>query len=191
MTQNSPEIIVFFGMIATGKSTLAKLWAETHGMRYYNSDVIRKDLAGTAARLSSKSSFGNGIYSSDFSRKTYDQMLEKAETAIRNNRSVVLDASYSSMENRLAVIALAEKRHVPAWFIYCTCPENEMRRRMELRAQDLLSVSDGRWEIYQQQKTTFEPPAHLGKLLITIDTSSPPEQLLKKLKPLIVGRKSS
>jgi len=188
MNQNSSEIIVFFGMIATGKSTLAKLWAETHGMRYYNSDVIRKDLAGNAARRSGKSSFGHGIYSSDFTRKTYVRMLEEADSAIQNKRSVVLDASYASRDNRLAVISLAEKHHVPVRFVYCTCPENVMRRRMEARAQDLQAVSDGRWEIYQKQKTFFEPPAHLGKLLVTIDTSDEPEQLLKKLKPLIVGR---
>ena len=48
MNHDSPQIFVFFGMIATGKSTLAKMWAKAHEMIYYNSDVIRKELGDNA-----------------------------------------------------------------------------------------------------------------------------------------------
>jgi len=42
---------VFFGMVATGKSYLAKAWAERLGGLYLNSDVVRKELAGLKRRL--------------------------------------------------------------------------------------------------------------------------------------------
>jgi hypothetical protein len=157
------------------------MWANAHEMFYYNSDVIRKELAGSAAQGSAKSSFGQGIYSSSFSQKTYSLLLEKAESSIKKGQSVVLDASYSTVDKRRQVIALAEKQHVPVFFIYCVCPEAEMRRRMDRRAKDPQAVSDGRWEIYLQQKAAFEPPDHLGNRLVTIDTSSSPEQLVAEL----------
>nr|MBF0222764.1 AAA family ATPase [Desulfobulbaceae bacterium] len=182
MIHRQPQIFVFFGMIATGKSTLAKMWAKAHEMFYYNSDVVRKEIAGSAAQRSDKSSFGQGIYSSGFSQKTYACLLDKAETAVKSGQSVVLDASYSSIDNRQQVIALADKYSVTVCFIFCTCLEDEMRTRMEKRAQDPLAVSDGRWEIYLQQKESFESLDHLGDQLITINTVQSPERLFEELK---------
>lgn len=182
MTTRTPHIFVFFGMIATGKSTLAKMWAKAHKMFYCNSDVVRKEIAGSAAQHSDKSSFGQGIYSASFSQKTYSLLLDKAETAIKSSQSIVLDASYSSIDNRQQVIALAEKYAVPVRFVYCTCPEDEMRCRMDKRANDPLAVSDGRWEIYLQQKNRFESLDHLGDRLITINTVHSPERLLEELE---------
>jgi uncharacterized protein len=185
MKHNSPTIFVFFGMIATGKSTLAKMWAKAHKMFYYNSDVIRKEIAGNASRESGKSSFGKGIYSTNYSQKTYDLLLEKTKIAITNQHSIVLDASYSSKSNRQQIIDLAVNYNVSVCFIYCSCAEDKMRQRMEKRAQDPVAISDGRWEIYQQQKDAFEHPTELGDKLITIDTSDTPEQLLAELQSRI------
>lgn len=182
MNQTTPQIFVFFGMIATGKSTLAKMWAKAHEMFYYNSDVIRKELVGDNAQGSDKSSFEQGIYSSAFSQKTYSLLLQKAETAIKSKQSVVLDASYSSVNNRQKVITLADRHNVAVCFVYCYCPEEEMHHRMDKRAKDTNVVSDGRWEIYLRQKDTFEAPVELGSRLITFDTSNSPEQLIKELE---------
>ena len=44
--------ILFFGLIASGKSTLAKAWAEQKNIPYYNSDVVRKELAGLSPTAS-------------------------------------------------------------------------------------------------------------------------------------------
>jgi predicted kinase len=46
-------------------------------------------------------------------------------------------------------------------FVFCTCSEAVVRHRLALRAQDPEAVSDGRWEIYQHQLTTFERPDDL------------------------------
>ena len=188
MHHNPPQIFVFFGMIATGKSTLAKMWAKAHEMYYCNSDVIRKELARSTVDGSEKSSFGQGIYSADFSQKTYSLLLARAEAALKNNQSIVLDASYSLTENRQHVSTLADTYKVPIHFIYCTCPEDEMHRRMDERAKDAQAVSDGRWDIYLQQKETFEAPDHLADTLIRFDTSSPPEQLLEELEQRLYNR---
>lgn len=183
------QIFVFFGMIATGKSTLAQLWAQEYRLPYYNSDVLRKEFAGSvAARSAGKKAFGEGIYAATFSKKTYALLLQKAEDRLNEACSVILDASYSTLASRQEVITLAERYGIVVHFIYCFCPETEMRRRMESRAKDPLAISDGRWEIYLRQKEVYESLDHLGSRLITMDTSSSPEQLLKNLKTRIVAR---
>jgi len=180
------RLYVFFGMVASGKSTLGRAWAERHGMAYYNSDVVRKELAGNAATTGRQEELNQGIYTSEFTRRTYDTLLAKAEADLAAGTSVVLDASYQSHAERGRVRALAQKYNIPVYFIYCFCPEKETKRRLHIRAADPAAVSDGRWEIYLAQKKRFEEPVELAAgELITLATDVPLEALLEKLDMLI------
>lgn len=176
------RVLVFFGMIATGKSTLAAAWAGQHGCTYYNSDRVRKELAGLVPQSRQAAAVDQGIYSPGSTRRTYDQLLRLAEQDLTASPAacVVLDGSYQSRsERRLLLEKLARARVL---FVHCLCPEEVMRERMEQRQQDPQAVSDGRWEVYLQQKTRFEPPVELGPdQLISINTSQALETLLTLL----------
>jgi hypothetical protein len=57
-----------------------------------------------------------------------------------------------------------------------------MRVRMEQRQRDPQAVSDGRWEIYLQQKRRFEMPDELDPdQLVTINTDKDLDELLRDL----------
>ncbi len=94
---------------------------------------------------------------------------------------MVLDASYHSRAERDRV----RERLAPfakVVFVQCLCPEDEMRERMERRHCDPRAVSDGRWEIYLQQKKVFEEPVELASgQLITINTHNTLDTLLMML----------
>ena len=47
-----------------------------------------------------------------------------------------------------------------------------MRERLEDRKNDPAAISDGRWELYQQQKNEFEPVEENEGKTITVDTST-------------------
>jgi predicted kinase len=178
----TPVLYVFFGMIATGKSTLAQAWAHHKKMRYYNSDLVRKQLAGINPTESRRQVIDAGIYSRDFSEKTYRALLERAEAGLQRGDSITLDASYQYKRDRAALRTLANKLDCRVYFILCQCSELEMKRRMDKREQDPVAVSDGRWEIYLQQKKRFELPDELDASdLIIIDTQAPLEDLIKVL----------
>ena len=51
---------------------------------------------------------------------------------------------------------IAAKHHATLVRVQCVCPDVVVKKRLEDRLKKK-SVSDGRWEIYLQQKTTFEP----------------------------------
>lgn len=174
-----PAIYVFFGLIAGGKSTLALAWAERLGIGCYNSDVVRKELAGPAGP---GDQFGQGMYSQDVSTETYQALADHAATELEQGRSVVLDASYRRRGDRQAVCRLAEKYGVELRFILCSCPEAETKRRLAQRALDPTAVSDGRWEIYQEQQKIFEPPDELSAAdLLTLPTTAPVAELVARL----------
>lgn len=178
----TPVLYVFFGMIATGKSTLAQGWARHKRLHCYNSDLVRKELAGISPTDNLRQAVDTGIYSREFSRKTYQALLEKAEAVLQRGESVILDASYQYIRDRVDIRSLAKKLGCKVYFILCQCSEPEMQRRMDLRALDPAAVSDGRWEIYLQQKKRFELPDELAASeLIIIDTQAPLDNLLQEL----------
>ncbi|MDH4320181.1 MAG: AAA family ATPase [Desulfobulbaceae bacterium] len=181
-----PALFIFFGLIASGKSTLGQAFADRNDVRYYNSDVIRKELAGQLAQNGRQAGFDQGIYTKAFTEKTYSALLTRAEADLSAGISVALDASYQDPTERLRVRKLAEQLALPIYFVLCLCPEDEMKRRMEMRALDPKAVSDGRWEIYLQQKERYRSPDELPPgSLITINTDDSVANLLATLERLL------
>ncbi len=173
------EILVFFGLIASGKSTLAEAFARRRGMLYLNTDRVRKELAGIAATERRPDEHGQGIYSREYTKRTYQAMLAAAAQELQQGKNVVLDGSYSRRAERERVRECARKNGAKVCFVLCHCSEEETRRRLELRARDPLAVSDGRWDIYLKQQKTFEQPDELEPTqLLILDTETELEQLL-------------
>ncbi len=182
------RVIIFFGLIASGKSYLATRWAKGKGYPYYNSDVVRKELAGLKPETSQRKGVGEGIYTSTFSRKTYDELLRRVQVALDSgeHECVVLDGSYQSRAERDRVCN-ALKEHA-ALFVYCRCPESVMKMRMEQREQDPKAISDGRWEIYLKQKECFEYPVELSpRQLLILDTDNDVEEVLNQIDTAVKG----
>ncbi len=181
------KIFVFFGLIASGKSTLAELFAAENHFPCYNTDRVRKELAGIAATDRRSDGMGRGIYTPEFTEKTYQTMLIRAEQDLQQGaEAVVLDGSYSREEDRAKVVQLASSIEASSFFILCSCPDKEVQHRLKLRAMDPDAVSDGRWEIFVQQKKNFSLPAELSAdQLLELDTEAEPGQLLKQLLQVI------
>lgn len=182
------KLFIFFGLIATGKSTLAQNWAEAGRMQYYNSDRVRKELAGLAANCRRSESLDQGIYTREFSRKTYDAMLERAESDLRQGRMVVLDGSYQDVAERDRLREMVAGHGADLCFILCECPEPLIKERLAKRAQDPQAVSDGRWEIYLKQKKRFSLPDELPpEQLLVFSTADLPDKLLAELEKQLVA----
>jgi predicted kinase len=178
---------VFFGMVATGKSYLARAWAERQGGLYLNSDIVRKELAGLAQQDRSRVSWNEGIYTPDFTRRTYDELLRRTLVCLAGDSHVcvVLDASYQSQEERNR-LRQGLATHCRLLFILCTCPEATVKKRLAERAVDPHAVSDGRWEIYLHQKEHFMPPDELEPAqVLSIDTDRSLAVLLAVLEQAV------
>lgn len=177
-----PTLWVLFGPIAGGKSSLARELGHRLNVVPLNSDRVRKQLAGLQPTDKRPEAFGQGIYSSEFSRHTYARLFEEAEASLKRGKSVILDASFSSKSYRKEAISLAERLEVPYCFVYCYCSETETKARLARRAKNAEAVSDGRWEIFLEQAKNFEPPDEIAKdHLICIATDGPKERVRAQL----------
>ncbi len=152
-----PALVLVCGLMGTGKSTVAGELARRWDLSLITSDLVRKEMAGMAPTEHEYVPFGQGIYGPEFSRRTYEALLQRAEGELRRGRSVVLDATFHRREERALAAALAERLGVDLWVAECVLGEDEVRRRLEERVRQGGSISDGRWELYHQQRDEWEP----------------------------------
>jgi len=153
-TAVQPFIAIVSGLTGSGKSTLARELSERIGVPTLNSDVVRKMLASKKGRQSA--SYNQGIYSAAMTEKTYGKMTQEAELLIRSGRGVILDGTFVKRSQRDKVSALAHKHHIPLLAIHCMVSDDITQTRLIQRESAGDDVSDGRWEIYVQQKDIFE-----------------------------------
>ncbi len=180
--ERTPQIIVVFGLMGSGKTSLARALAAETGWPVISSDEIRKTIQGISPTARHWEPFGNGIYSEKMSKKTYREIRKLAEKILKQGRSVILDGSYKRQEERLALMRLARKTKARISFLECRAPLKTIRIRLDQRSRNARAVSDGRWELFNLQRRDFDPvldPVLSNSLLIK--TIHPAEQIARKL----------
>lgn len=170
-----PAIVVVLGLSGTGKSTVSRALHDRLGFAVVNSDSVRKRIAGVAQPVRSGAGYSEGIYSEDFTSRTYAAMLADARAHLCANRGVILDATYRDPANRRAVMAAAREARAPVLFVECRCDEQEIIRRLEQRARDGHDPSDATVEVYLRQRTEFAPLGEIpAACRMTVDSERDP-----------------
>ncbi len=184
-----PTLLITAGLMGTGKSVLAQGLAELMGLVVIRTDVVRKELLGIDPAEHHFEDFGGGIYSPEVTERTYERSFELAGEVLRGGGSALIDASFSRREHRLGARAMAERADAHFVVLECVCPEEVVRERLEQRRADKGEASDGRVELYAEQKEAFEPVTEQpAESHIEVDCAAPAETVvLDTLKRLRVG----
>jgi predicted kinase len=106
-----------------------------------------------------------------------------------NGKGAILDATFVRRADREKIVRLAHKRRIPLLLIHCAASEETTQERLVQREAEGKDVSDGRWEIYVQQKDVFEaideiPPA----VCLELNTDAPPEALIAACEKFLRSR---
>jgi aminoglycoside phosphotransferase family enzyme/predicted kinase len=180
-TLEKPLLILFSGLMGTGKSTLAEALGNETGFPVVSSDVNRKQLAGIAPGERRFEQFDAGIYSPESTAATYESLFSSARKNLDRGQSVILDASFKKREMRNKLIEMAAEYNAEIFIIECVLDEAEARKRLDKRVSEG-SVSDGRWEIFETQKRDFDKITEFPKKNhIVVNTSAPVSVLIKEI----------
>ena len=74
-------MVLVGGAPGTGKTTTAEALGARHEWAVLRSDVVRKELAGLDPRAPAPDAIGAGLYSPAATRRTYDELLSRADRA--------------------------------------------------------------------------------------------------------------
>jgi aminoglycoside phosphotransferase family enzyme/predicted kinase len=171
-----PNLWVFCGLPASGKSTLAELVCAALFMPLIQSDRVRQqdpDFAGGQVVP-----FNTGMYHPAMRGRVYARMLNMAQDELRRGRSAALDATFSEGRWREAAARLAHDLNVGLVFVHCACPPETIRRRLALREAGT-GLSDARLIHFEDMFRHFDPVEEPAPdTLLVVDTGSAPEEAL-------------
>lgn len=171
-------LVLTCGLSGSGKSHLAGRLLGTLPAVRLRSDVARKSLAGLDVLADSDSPMEGGLYSAEFSARTFDHLAEVAGELLRAGENVIVDATFIERRLRERFTALGDEIGGGAWILYCDAPEAVLRERLAARTGD---PSEATGQVLDLQLGRFEPPGP-DEPVIRVDTSAPlTEQLIDGL----------
>ncbi|MCD9876356.1 bifunctional aminoglycoside phosphotransferase/ATP-binding protein [Streptomyces guryensis] len=173
------------GLPGSGKSTLSGALADRLGVTLLSSDRLRKELAGIPAEQSAAAGYGEGLYTPEWTARTYATLLDRAATLLSSGESVVLDATWSDAAQRDAALRMAERTSADLVALHCHVPGDVSAARLTMRAP---GPSDAGLDIATAMAARESPWPEA----VAVDTSGPLEsavaQALAAVRPWGTGQ---
>jgi len=179
-------VIVVCGAAGTGKSTLARALGERLGLEVINSDAVRKRLAGVSPTARMRASYGAGIYTEEFTRRTYGAIVAEAGKRLAEGRAIILDATFRHPAERRPVVEMATHMGAPFLFIECRADDAEVLRRLLKRERRPGEISDATADIYVRQHADFVPLEEIPeRCRLIADTSRRPRDVADEIADVV------
>jgi aminoglycoside phosphotransferase family enzyme/predicted kinase len=177
-----PMVIAVGGVIASGKSTIARNLALERSAPVVENDRTRKFLLGVEKTRALLEPAWQGSYSEELTDEVYRELLRRGGAVLASGRTVILDASFRSRAHRREARRLAETHGVPFLFLECRAPEALCRERLRSREGEP-SVSDARAAIFDDFVRRWEPVDEIESAEhVVLDTSRSLEESLSAVR---------
>lgn len=182
--EDGPWMVIACGLPGSGKSHACRLIAEETGWPVFGSDRIRKELAGIAPHEPLDPEY----YSEAFSRRTYEEMIERGIEASGRRGVVLLDANFRTRALREMAADAARKRNRKPAILFVDTPEPVSLARLGDRTDGNREASDADIAVYHLLKSEFEPPEpHEADRLIVLDGKTGDESLVPTVLTVLMG----
>jgi len=175
-----PKLVVMTGLPGVGKTYVARRLAERVDAFHLLSDSIRKQLLDIPVGERRPDGYGKGIYNGNIGKKTYDEMMRRAQVFLSAGYSVIMDATFLREDLRKRAQDAGAKAGAPVLFVFADCPERIVRSRLRRRANEY-AFSDANLDVYRAMKSRFKSPRS-SREVVRIDTSQPLKQSLAKIE---------
>ena len=132
-----PSLVVLYGLMGSGKTSIARFIRERVGWHMLSTDAVRKQISGVGENTRVYVPYSEGLYSPEMNRKTYEEVCRRAENLLLAGFPVVVDGAFKYQDERLPVIEAAARTNARVIFIQTVCESDEQRRRLEKRAGEI------------------------------------------------------
>jgi hypothetical protein len=179
------SLVVLYGLMGTGKTSVARHLREKFGWHVLSTDAVRKQISGIGENTRVYVPYNEGLYSPEMNARTYAEVCERAENLLHGGFPVIVDGAFKRQSERQPVIEAARHAGARLVFIRTTCAGDEQRERLEGRQQHD-TRSDGRVELMEDQRADFEPANPGAECYFhTVDTSGPKPETQAKVEALL------
>ena len=158
--RKTPSLIIMHGLSGSGKSFLASQLAGALPAIVIRSDIERKRL------FAEQGSTGMGdLYNRSTSQLTYQRLFEFSRRILGSGHSVILDATFLRIDDRVKARKLAEECNSGFLILECEAPVELLISRIGAREAEGNDPSDADAAVLQLQMNSLEPPSVSEKAL--------------------------
>ena len=154
-------IVIVFGLPGSGKSYFASHLAKMINADYINSDKLRRAMFDTRTYLIKEK------------LAVYNEMLAQMKEVVKQNKNLVLDATFYNNEIRKKFLDEAKGAR-SVFFIEVKAKESIIRKRLQEKRVD----SEADFEVYKKIKKQWEP-LHEDHLILQSTNDNINEMLYK------------
>ncbi len=133
LVRGAVRLALVGGLPGTGKSTLAAGLADRFGAVLLSSDRLRKEAAGLDPTAPAGAGYRQELYRPETTSRVYAELRARAATLLAQGESVVLDASWTSAEERAHAVELADRAAAELVRIRCDAPAAVAAARIQHR----------------------------------------------------------
>ncbi|MGW4546665.1 AAA family ATPase [Streptomyces violaceorubidus] len=153
------------GLPGTGKSTLSGALADRLGAVLLSSDRLRKEMAGLSAQQTAAADYGEGLYTPEWTARTYAGLLDRAAALLAIGESVVVDATWVDSAQREAARRTAEIADADLVALHCHVPGDVAAARLRSRTP---GASDADLDVADAMSAQEQPWPEA----VSVDTSA-------------------
>jgi uncharacterized protein len=169
-----PTLIIMHGLSGSGKSWLSEQLVPLLGAVRIRSDVERKRLGGTPAFQAHDVGYELGLYTPEFSHRTYARLLECAESCLKGGIDTIVDAAFLNGADRRLFRDLAVRAGFRYIILACEADPAVLTERIQKRMQVHGDPSDAGVEVLDRQLQNRQPlSADEQSAVIVADTTEP------------------
>jgi aminoglycoside phosphotransferase family enzyme/predicted kinase len=154
---SSLSLWITHGLSGSGKTTLTQTLLEKNGMIRLRSDVERKRLAGLNVQAKSDGAIGEGLYTQQASRRTYQHLAHLAEGLLGAAWPVIVDAAFLEREQRDLFRDLAQRTGADFRIRDIQVDPGVLRERVKLRQAAGTDASEADLRVLEHQLATALP----------------------------------
>jgi predicted kinase len=133
--RQKPLLIAVGGVVASGKSSVARGLAELREVPLLVTDQLRVDILEELADHESRATIVQHSFAPEFFEEVYGDLMLRAEKELAWGRPPVLDGCFALREQRLAARALAASRGVGFRFVECRARSEALHERLRERSR--------------------------------------------------------
>ena len=150
-----PRLVIVGGAPGTGKTTVARAISSERGWCLLRSDVQRK--ATTPGQPATAGAWEQGPYTPERTATNYRRLMAAARHDLTLGRSVVVDATFSTEDERDAARRLAADEGAELLELRCTLDPRERDRRILARRTEGSDASDADESLAARMAAAAEP----------------------------------
>jgi Uncharacterized protein conserved in bacteria len=177
-------LIITHGLSGSGKTTATQSICEIFPAIRIRSDIERKRLNKTESTAQTGSGPGEGIYTDAKTQQTYDQLRSLAETVLKADYPIIVDATFLREQNRRSMHELATRLNVPFIILSFRASIEKLHLRIEARKTLHADASEADTKVLEYQIKTEQPLDNAetsAQIVLNTDNDLNYQQIVNKI----------